>query len=280
MSALTIDAHHHLWEYNTRDYGWMMAAGLEPLRRDFVLLDLAQVLDASGMTGAVTVQARQTLEETRWLLALAAASPFIRGVVGWVPLVEAGARGAIAAVAADPKLKGVRHILHDEPDDDYMLRDDFNRGVKCLREFALVYDILIFERHLPQTIEFVDRHDPSQVFVVDHIAKPRIRHREISPWRERIEELARRENVYCKVSGMATEADWGSWTAADLAPYFDVVLNAFGPRRLMFGSDWPVLNLAGDYSRWCEVVRRQFAGLSESEQARIWGGTAVEAYGL
>ena len=278
MPKTRIDAHHHLWRYNDTDYVWM-SAEMDVLRRDFLLPGLERVLAESGINGAVTVQARQSLAETRWLLDLGRTSDIIRGVVGWVPLTQPDLTESLDELAGNPKLKAVRHVLHDEPDDDYMLRDDFNRGIGLLADYGLVYDILILERHLPRTLAFVDRH-PNQVFVVDHIAKPRIRDRELSPWRELIGELARRENVYCKVSGMVTEADWNAWTPAGLAPYFDVVLSAFGPRRLMFGSDWPVLNLAAGYARWVEVLDQVFAQLSERERSAIWGETATEAYRL
>jgi L-fuconolactonase len=276
--AMKIDAHHHLWQFNDRDYGWM-SKDMTVLRRDFLEPDLRSVLQTNSIEGAVTVQARQTIEETRWLLGLRPGSPVMRGVVGWVPLVESDVRRHLDEFAGDPGLKGVRHVLHDEPDDFYMLRDDFNRGISLLHEYALVYDLLVFERHLPQTIEFVDRH-PNQVFVLDHIAKPLVRERVLSPWRERIADLAQRENVYCKISGMATEADWSAWTYEDLEPYFDAVLEAFGPRRLMFGSDWPVLLLAAPYEKWTAVVNRKLEALTADEQARVWGGTAVEAYRL
>jgi L-fuconolactonase len=278
MSTTRIDSHHHLWRYNDRDYVWMSDA-MSILRRDFLLPEYEAALAKTGIRGAVTVQARQTIEETRWLLELAQTATIIRGVVGWVPLVDPAIRAYLDEFAQNPRLKGVRHVLHDEPDDDYMLRDDFNRGVGLLQEYGLVYDILIFEHHLPQTIRLVDRH-PNQVFIVDHIAKPRIRAHLLSPWREKLRELARRENVYCKVSGMVTEADWKDWTPEGLAPYFDVVLASFGPKRIMFGSDWPVLNLAASYPGWVETVQRAFAALSESEQSRIWGETAAEAYRL
>jgi len=233
----------------------------------------------SGVDGTVAVQARQMSEETEWLLDLAARNAFIRGVVGWVPLADPDAGEYLERFAQNPKLKAVRHVLHDEPDDSYMLRDDFNRGISLLRSFGLTYDILIFERHLPQTLEFVDGH-PGQVFVVDHIAKPRIKARLLSPWRERIQELARRENVYCKVSGMATEADWDAWTSDDLRPYFDIVLSAFGPKRLMFGSDWPVLTLAGGYKTWMDTFRSFIAELSADEQESMRRGAAIAAYRL
>lgn len=275
---MRIDAHHHLWQFNDRDYGWM-SQEMSILRRDFLAPDLEAVLHANGIGGTVTVQARQTIEETRWLLGLRRQASMIRGVVGWVPLAAPDVRRQLDEFASDPGLKGVRHVLHDEPDDFYMLRDDFNRGISLLREYGLVYDLLVFERHLAQIIEFVDRH-PSQVFVLDHIAKPRIRDGVLSPWREGLKELAKRENVYCKLSGMVTEAEWGSWTYEVLEPYFDAVLETFGPRRLMFGSDWPVLLLAAPYEAWVAAVSRKLQALSAEEQNRIWCGTAVEAFRL
>jgi L-fuconolactonase len=219
------------------------------------------------------------LEETEWLLGLAERYEFMRGVVGWVPLVERGVRNQLEKLSLRPKLKAVRHVLHDESDDFYMLREDFNRGVAYLKDFNLRYDILVFERHLPQTIEFVDRH-PQQVFIVDHIAKPRIKDGMLSPWRENIIELARRENVYCKLSGMVTEAIWEGWTASNLQPYFEIAIKAFGPARLMFGSDWPVVLLASSYRRWVETVQRAIASLSVDEQTLILSGTARKAYRL
>jgi L-fuconolactonase len=273
-----IDAHHHLWKYSQEQYPWMLE-GMEGIRRDFLIPELQKAARDAGISGTVAVQARQTIEETKWLLGLAGSSDLIRGVVGWVPLVDADVAKQLEAFAAEAKLKGVRHVLHDEPDDFYMLRDDFNRGVSRLKDFGLQYDILIFERHLSQTIQFVDRH-PNQRFVVDHIAKPRVKAQVRSPWQELITELARRENVCCKLSGMATEADWRQWTESDLRPYFDITLDAFGPKRLMFGSDWPVILVACDYKRWTEMVRSWISEMSAAEQAFIMGGTAKLAYSL
>jgi len=278
MTVDRIDAHHHLWKYSHDQYPWM-ADNLDVLRRDFLVDDLSQVLREAGIDGTVSVQARQMLEETEWLLDLAEGHDFMRGVVGWVPLVEEEIRDHLEKFSHHPKLKAVRHVLHDEPDDFYMLREDFNRGMAHLKDFNLRYDILVFERHLPQTIEFVDRH-PQQVFVVDHIAKPRIKDGMLSPWKENILELARRENVYCKLSGMVTEASWEDWTDGDLQPYFEIALGAFGPGRLMFGSDWPVILVASSYQRWVETVRRAISELSTDEQAQILSGTAKEAYQL
>ena len=273
-----IDAHHHLWRYNDRDYLWMTDS-MSVLRRDFLMADLQRVMSESGIDGSIAVQARQTMEETEWLLDLAGRSPSLLGVVGWVPLCDAQVAATLERLAQDRRLRGVRHVLHDEADDFFMLRDDFNHGVALLRAFDLAYDILIFERHLPQTIQFADRH-PRQVFVVDHVAKPRIRERAVSPWKEGIEELARRDNIYCKISGMVTEADWGAWSVEDLRPWFDVVLSAFGPKRLMFGSDWPVVTLAASYRSWVETFRSLIAPLSQSEQEEICSGTAKRAYRL
>ena len=256
-----------------------MSSEMSAIRNDFLIPELEEVVSDSSVEGTIVVQARQTTEETEWLLSLAAESPLILGVVGWVPLAGPDAGSYLERYAHDPKLKGVRHVLHDEPDEFYILRKDFGHGVSLLRNLGLAYDVLIFERHLPQTIKFVDRH-PSQIFVIDHIAKPDIQKDLISPWRERIIELAKRENVFCKVSGMATEADWKTWNTESLRPYFDVVLAAFGARRLMFGSDWPVLNLAGGYGKWMSAFRSLIAELSLDEQEQISRSTAITAYGL
>ncbi|MEO7143032.1 MAG: amidohydrolase family protein, partial [Bryobacteraceae bacterium] len=202
LRARKIDTHQHFWKYNAEEYPWI-SANMCKLRRDFLPSNLADELRAAGIDAAVSVQARQTLEETAWLLELADQHEFLAGVVGWAPLIEAGVEAAIERFASHPKLKGVRHVLQDEPDGDYMLRADFNQGIARLRAHALVYDILIFERHLPQTIQFVDRH-PHQIFLLDHIAKPRIKDGSLSPWRSRMMELAKRENVWCKLSGMVT----------------------------------------------------------------------------
>jgi L-fuconolactonase len=249
------------------------------LCRDFLPADLRQELSRCGIDRTVAVQARQTVRETRWLLNLARDSAFIAGVVGWVPLAAPQVGALLDELAADPKLRGVRHVIQDEPDNDFILRDDFNRGVRALKSRGLAYDILIFERHLPQAIQFVDRH-PSQIFILDHIAKPRIYDKIVSPWRENILELSERGNVYCKLSGIVTEAAPRQWQEAELDPYIDTVLEAFGPRRLMFGSDWPVCLPAATYQEWFSLVRRKISSLSEAEQERILGGTAREAYGL
>jgi len=275
---MKIDAHHHFWNFDPAQYDWI-GESMGVLRRDFLPADLEQEIETAGIDGVVSVHARQTLEETRWLLDLAEEHAFIKGVVGWVPLAEPDAHEQLDSLARQPALKGVRHAVQDEPDDNFMLGDAFNAGVDALAKHGLVYDILIYERQLPQAIQFVDRH-PQQAFVLDHFGKPQVKHSVVEPWREHIRQLAERENVVCKVSGLTTEADWQSWTESQLSVYLETVLEAFGPRRLMFGSDWPVCLLATTYASWYELVQRQFAGLSADEQSRIFGQTAVDVYNL
>lgn len=275
---MTIDAHHHFWRYTPEEYGWIDDA-MRAIRRDFLPEHLAAELAVARVDGAISVQARQSLAETEWLLEMAARHDFLRGVVGWVELVSPSVGAQLERLAAQPKFRAVRHVVQGEPDDRFLLRDDFNRGIRELRRFNLVYDLLIFARHLPVALDFVDRH-PGQVFVLDHLAKPRIRDGAIEPWRTHLRELARRPHVYCKISGMVTEADYATWTETQLRPYFEAALEAFGPRRLMFGSDWPVCLVACGYARWRETVSAWTADLSADEQARILGGTALEAYRL
>ena len=275
---LKIDSHHHLWRFDADEYGWIDDR-MEVLRHDFLPQDLHKEMMACGIGGAVAVQARQTVEETNWLLREAEQNSFMKGVVGWVPLTDPTLGEILEQVSAHPKLRGVRHVLQDEPDDNYILRDDFNRGIGELRRYNLTYDILIFERHLPQTIRFVDQH-PNQKFVLDHLAKPRIKVEEISPWDQHMHELAKRPNVYCKISGLATEADHSHWTDEQLRPYIDAVIRAFGPKRVMFGSDWPVCLLAVSYQRWVSSVEKFASSLSPSEQQYLWAQTAIEAYGI
>jgi L-fuconolactonase len=273
-----LDAHHHLWRYSADEYGWIDDA-MEPLRRDFLPADLTAEMRAAGVEGAIAVQARQTLEETRWLLDLADRNEAIRGVVGWAPIASGEFAAALEEFKGRPKLKGLRHVVQAEPDQGYLLREDFNRGIGVLRGSGLVYEVLIYEHQLPHTIEFVDRH-PDQVFVLDHIAKPRIRERVLEPWAGKMCELARRENVSCKLSGMVTEADWNGWTLEGLRPYLDVVVEAFGPQRLMAGSDWPVCLVACGYAQWFGVLAEYFAGFSEAECEAVFGGTAKRVYRL
>ena len=248
------------------------------LRRDFLPADLDRELREAGIDGVVSVQARQTLAETDWLLAIAAQHDFIKGVVGWVPLADPFVRDELDRLRDKPRLRAVRHLVQDEPD-GYLLSKEFNAGVSLLRERGLAYDLLIRERQLPEATRFVDRH-PHQVFVLDHLAKPQVKETRLDPWRRELRELAQRENVYCKISGLVTEADFKAWTEAQLQPYAEAVLEAFGPHRSMFGSDWPVCLAACSYGRWHGLVRRFAASLSEREKASLFGETAARAYGL
>jgi L-fuconolactonase len=273
-----IDSHHHLWTYQASEFAWLSGA-MSPLVRNFTTDDLEAAVRSAGINGTVAVQARQSLEETQWLLSLSKNSPIIRGVVGWAPLCSDDFPEQLAILRPEKKLKGLRHIIQDEPDDNFILRADFNRGISAMANSGLVYDILIFARQLPPTIQFVDRH-PNQIFVVDHIAKPEIKKNIIAPWRSNIAELARRPNVYCKLSGMVTEADFSKWSAKDLQPYVDIVLQAFGPNRLMAGSDWPVCLVATTYANWFSTLHGLLQSLSASEQDEIFGGVASRVYHL
>ena len=273
-----IDAHHHLWRYSSAEYAWIDDR-MRALRRDFLTADLENELNAAGIAGAVTVQARQSLEETQWLLSLAADSPFLRGVVGWAPIASEQFPAELERLRSSRELKGLRHMIQDEPDTNYINRPDFNRGISALQDSGLVYDILILDKHLSAAVAFVDRH-PNQVFVLDHMAKPRIREGVIELWRNHLSELARRENIYCKISGLVTEADWAAWTEDNLRVYVEIALAVFGPRRMMVGSDWPVCLLATTYARWYEAVSHLIGSLSATEKERILGGTATEVYRL
>lgn len=233
---MRIDSHHHFWLYKPDEYPWI-SDSMSMLHRDFTPADLSSTLKLTGIDRVVSIQARQTVEETRWLIQLAEENEFIRGVVGWVPLAEERVSQVLDGFVDSPWLKGVRHVVQNEPDDRFILSDEFNRGVARLMDYNLVYDILIFARQLSPTIEFVDRH-PNQPFVLDHIAKPTISSTEIDEnWQLNIRELSHRENVTCKFSGLVTEVRDDEWSVDVLRPYCDTVVEAFGPERLMYGSD-------------------------------------------
>lgn len=275
---MRIDAHQHFWRYNPVEYGWMQA-GMENLKQDHLPADLLPLLQATGIDGTVAVQARQTLEETRWLLSLADEHAFIKGVVGWVDLRSPKLHEQIERFAAHPRLCGVRHVVHDEPDDGFMLRADFVRGIGLLAEFDLAYDLLLFPKHLPAACELV-RTFPRQRFILDHIAKPPIKDGRLEPWRRDIRRLAAFPNVSCKISGMVTEARWDAWQPADFRPYLDIVFEAFGADRIMLGSDWPVCTVAGTYPQVMQIAFDYVAGLSETEQAAILGDNALRLYAI
>lgn len=275
---MRIDAHQHFWRYSPDTHAWIDGS-MAALRRDFLPPDLEPLLRDAGFGGSVAVQAQQDIAETEWLLALAEEHSFIRGVVGWLDLRAEDVREQLRRLSSNAKLKGVRHVVQDEPDDRFMLRPDFMRGIGALAEFGLAYDILIYPRQLPAAAELAAAF-PEQRFVVDHIAKPEIRERRTDAWARDIGALSRHRNVWCKLSGMVTEADWAAWSPGDLAPYIDVVLEAFGPERLMIGSDWPVCTLAGAYGDVLQIVIERIARLAPQEQAAILGENAAQFYRL
>jgi len=273
-----VDAHQHFWRYNADEYGWIddsMAA----LRRDFLPHDLEREIRRSDFDACVAVQARQSLDETRWLLALAEAHPFIVGVVGWVDLQSRDVERDLEGLGRHPKLVGIRHIAQSEPDDRFLLRPAFSRGLARLEEFGLAYDVLIYSRHLPVAAELAASL-PRQRFVLDHLAKPDIRGRERVTWERDLRALAARPNVWAKLSGLVTEADWTRWRPADLHPYLDVAFDCFGAERLMIGSDWPVCTVAGDYQRTMRVVAEYVANRPVDERDAVLGGNAMRFWNL
>jgi L-fuconolactonase len=276
---MLIDSHHHLWKYSSDQYGWI-SDRMMVLKRDFLIPDLRQIASESGVDGFVTVQARQTLEETHTLLKMASDEPLMRGVVGWVPLADPAINDVLDRLADERLLKGVRHVVHDEPDDRFILGREFNRGVSQLAGRNLVYDVLIFARHLPVSIEFVDAH-PNIPMVLDHIAKPTIRAEAFDEtWAKQFRQIARRENLTCKFSGVVTEVRDDQWTIETVRPYWDVALEAFTPKRLMFGSDWPVCLLKSSHRGWVKTVQQLASELSEDERADLFANTATRVYNL
>ena len=277
-NPMRIDAHQHFWLYNPAEYGWIDDS-MRALRRDFLPADLAPELTSNGFRGSIAVQARHTLEETRWLLELADRSPEILGVVGWVDLRSPDARSQLETFTSNPKLVGIRHIVQAEPDDRFLLRPDFLRGIALLEEFDLAYDILIYPRHLPVAAEFVERL-PHQRFVLDHLAKPQITTGEIETWARGIRRLAAFPNVFCKLSGLVTECDWRHWTPEQIVPYLDVTFECFGADRLIIGSDWPVCLVAAPYSRAVDVVKNYLDRYTEKTREAVLGGNAQRLWRL
>ncbi len=274
---MRIDAHQHFWKYNpVRDH-WITDE-MSVLKRDYLPEDLLPQLKAHRIDGCISVQASQSEDETEFLLALADRHSEILGVVGWVDLCANDVTHSLQRFATHRKFCGARHILQSEPD-TFMLQDSFLRGISCLRDFSLTYDLLLYSRQLPSAIELVSRF-PHQPFVIDHIAKPEIRSKELHPWAEGIGQIARNPHVYCKLSGIITEADWDNWSEEDIRPYLDVVFEAFSCDRVMFGSDWPVCLLAGSYDRVIRLIEKYTEHFSEADRAKIFGLNAARFYGL
>jgi len=275
-----IDSHQHFWVYSKTEYSWMDAAPLAPLRQDRLPQDLKTLQKGTSFDGSVAVQARQTIEESKWLLELADEAPdLIKGVVGWVDLRSKNVADQIAQFVPHSKFKGVRHVVQDEPDVDFMLGKEFQNGISELEKFGLTYDILIFPKQLPAAISLVGKF-PNQSFVLDHIAKPNIKDGEGDQWKSLIKKLSHYKNVSCKISGMITEADWTGWKLKDLTPYMDWIVECFSTKRIMFGSDWPVCTLAGSYQKVAHTFDDYFADFSESEQKDIYLNNTTSFYSL
>lgn len=273
-----IDSHHHFWIYRPNEFDWL-TDDMEALRRHFMPADLKAAAEPAGVSGIITVHAKRTREDTAWLLALAAQDPFIKGVVGWVPLKDAELGVILDDLRKNSHFRGIREIIQGAPDDEFFTCPEFNRGIHELTVRQIPFDLLIFHDQLPSATRFVDQH-PNQQFILDHIAKPEIRSTGAGDWNTQIRELARRPNVYCKFSGVVTEVREPDWSIDLIRPYFDTVLEAFGPQRLMFGSDWPMCLQRADYARWVDTVKELASSLSAAESEAFFSNTAQAAYAL
>ncbi|MBB3207854.1 L-fuconolactonase [Rhodopirellula rubra] len=276
---MLIDSHHHLWAYDPSEYDWI-SDEMSVLKQDFLAPQLREIASDNNIDGFISIQARQSIAETRDLLQIASTEPLIRGVIGWVPFADSDVPAAIEEFADNATLKGFRHVVQDEPDDRFLDGAEFNAGIRSLAGRDLVYDLLVFPKQLPAAIDFADRHSDIPM-VLDHIAKPAIEAGKLDEkWRTDFCELARRDHVCCKFSGVATEVRDESWSVETIRPYWDVALEAFGTERLMYGSDWPVCLLATEYTRWLSAVRELAAPLSEAERERFFAGNATKVYRL
>jgi len=276
--SFRVDAHQHFWIYNQEEYKWIDAS-MTNLHRDFLPPHLNRELKRNGIDFCVTVQARPTLQETKWLLELAQNNSFIKGIVGWVDLKSGSVEQDLEQFAAYKKFKGVRHVLQDEKDDRYMLSSDFKQGLRQLEKYDLTYDILIYPRHIKYACALVSEF-PQQKFIIDHLGKPLIKEGKIETWKKDMQELAKEDNVFCKLSGMVTEANWNSWKQENFVPYMETLLEIFGPNRLLFGSDWPVFTVAAKYEQVLGIVNNFISFLSPAEQAHIMGQNAIDFYNL
>jgi len=275
---MVIDAHQHFWQYDPVRDAWIDES-MQVIRRDFYPEDLAPVLAENGVHGCIAVQADQSADETAFLLALADQHDFIKGVVGWADLRAANISEQLEQYAVHPKLKGFRHIVQGEPDNRFILGEHFCRGIKALQQHGFTYDILVYPKQLPAVEEFVQQF-PEQALIIDHLAKPGIKAGELDAWAAHMRRIAKSPNVYCKLSGMVTEADWQQWEPAHFRPFMEVALEAFGANRLVYGSDWPVCLVAAKYREVKELVTDFISTLSTSEQEQIMGGNARSFYHL
>ena len=276
----TIDAHQHFWKLDLPfRYGWLDAPALGKIRRDFLPEDLEPLIRAEGVDRTIFVQTQHDVEENRWVLGLADRHPFIAGVVGWVDLASADCERQVEEFRQFPRFVGVRHVVQDEPDDDFLLREDVLRGLKVLEKHGVPFDLLLHVKHL-RHVPTLARALPELPMVIDHLAKPRIKDHATDDWLRAFHDAASFPNVSCKLSGMVTEADWDNWTAEHLRPYVHAALDLFGPDRLMFGSDWPVCELAATYAEVHEATVAALGPISPTERKAIFGGTAAKFYGI
>lgn len=272
-----IDSHQHFWKFDPVRDSWIDDSMLK-IQKDFMPENLLPLLTENAFSGCVAVQADQSEEQTYFLMDLASKNDFIKGVVGWVDLLDKNVVERLHHFSGYEKLKGFRHVVQGEAD-DFMLRSDFRNGISALKQYNYTYDILIFHRQLPAAINLVNSF-PDQAFVIDHIAKPDIKSGNIASWKKDITEIAKAENVMCKISGIVTEADWKHWQSDDLKPYLDVIFDSFSANQLMFGSDWPVCNLAADYSKVVKTLEDYISQLSTQDQQNIWSNNAKSFYKL
>ncbi|WP_343745205.1 amidohydrolase family protein [Chitinophaga sp.] len=275
---MVIDAHQHFWQYDPVRDAWIDDS-MQVIRRDFFPEHLEPILASNGVHGCVAVQADQSENETAFLLDLADKHPFIKGVVGWTDLRSPNVRERLAAYTAHPKLKGFRHIVQGEPDNNFLLGEAFCNGIAALAEFGFTYDILVYPKQLAATAAFVEKF-PDHRFAIDHVAKPDFKTGALDEWAAYMRRIAKAPNVYCKLSGLVTEADWQHWQQEHFEPFLDVVLECFGPNRLMFGSDWPVCLLAAEYAQVKNIIVSYIGKLSTAEQNNIMGGNAISFYHL
>ena len=275
---MNIDAHQHFWKFDPMRDSWI-TDDMNAIRKDFLPADLLPQLQRAGVEGCVAVQADQSEAQNDFLVSLANENDFIKGIVGWVDLRSADIEARLSFYAAEKKIKGFRHVLQGETDRALLLTPSFMNGISKLKLFGFTYDILILPDQLAYIPRFAQQH-PEQKFVIDHLAKPAIKYSATEEWRKQIKLAAQQSNVWCKVSGMVTEADWKAWTPQDLAPYLDAVWDAFGADRVMFGSDWPVCLGASTYQRWTDVMKAYTASFSDDEKDRFWGNNAISFYNL
>jgi L-fuconolactonase len=273
-----IDSHQHFWKYHPLKDAWI-TDDMKVIQRDFLPENLKPLLQENGIHGCIAVQADQSEAETHFLLKLANANHIIKGVVGWVDLRAENLASRLDYFSKFKKLKGFRHIVQAEPENDFLLQDDFCNGIAQLEKYNFTYDILILPIHLPYALELVKRF-PNQKFVIDHLAKPDFKNNDFADWEKGITAISKCENVYCKVSGLVTEAHWNKWTESDFTYCLDVVTGAFGMNRLLFGSDWPVCLLAANYNQTLEILEHYFSKFSKHDRDQFWGGNAIEFYNI